>query len=80
MNIINNCGNELKEMVADVESKVAPKRFLMNCINNCVHRVLTTFDEAGPMAKTRCGWKYSNSQVKMVCDPTGTEADACDTC
>ena len=71
---------ELEEHIKAVESKMRPLPLVLNTETRCIHKVLTTSDEAGLKARATCSWKYAMGQFRLCSWAEGEGLDKCGTC
>ena len=74
--------NELSSLIKDVEKKCTPKTYALNIETNKVHKILTSFNEVGAMAKCHCSWKYAlpRAKVRLLQPDEIGQFKACGTC
>ena len=57
--------DELRSLIKDVEAKCAPKTYALNVDTMQAHRILTSFNEVGSLAKCHRSWKYALPRAKL---------------
>ena len=74
--------DELAALVKEVEAKCAPKTYALNIDTMKVHRILTSFEEVGSLAKCHCSWRYAlpRAKVRLLKPEEIGEFKACGTC
>ena len=71
---------ELDDHIKAVEFKIQPLPLVLNTDTMCIHKVLTTVEEAGTRARAKCSWKYALGQFRLCSWAEGEGREKCGTC
>ena len=71
---------ELDDNINMMKEQLGPKRLVLNTKNNVLHKILTSFEEAGPYCRAACGWKYAFPTSRLVSSSESVGFERCGTC
>ena len=82
--MVDKCADESKklyEIIRQVETRCAPRTYIVNRKTNKVHKVLTHLSDVGDEAIAYCGFKYAKASVLMKAQlPAAKRDHYCSTC